>query len=172
MLTLAQDVPVLSPVLQKGAYWRLTCFVLFDDPTDEDSGIRILSCARLSRNRVCVCVWVWVWVSVCVFVCHLQSCVFVHRHTHDAESSQRKNPEGKRGTAQLSFSSGHQNNVDIVMKARRLSAVQAHEGCRKTSTDPPSPSRSRVQPLPALPDREPVQQTDKFVLLNPCGLYG
>ena len=34
-----------------------TCFVLFDDPTDEDSGTRILSCARLPRNRVCACVW-------------------------------------------------------------------------------------------------------------------
>ena len=30
MLTLVQDVPVLSPVLQKGAYWRQTCPVLFD----------------------------------------------------------------------------------------------------------------------------------------------
>ena len=53
-LTLVQDVPVLSPVPQKGAYWRWTCPVLFDDPTDEDSDTQNLSCARLSRNRVCV----------------------------------------------------------------------------------------------------------------------
>ena len=55
--TWGQDVPALSPVLQvlqKGAYWRWTCCVLFDDPTDEDSGIGILSCARLPCNRVCV----------------------------------------------------------------------------------------------------------------------
>ena len=61
-----QDVPALSPVLQKGAYWRWTCFVLFDDSTDEDSGIWILSCARLPRNCVCVCVCVCVRVCVCV----------------------------------------------------------------------------------------------------------
>ena len=44
------------PVLQKGAYWRRTCSVLFDDPTDEDVDTRNLSCARLSCNCVCVCV--------------------------------------------------------------------------------------------------------------------
>ena len=54
LLTLVQDVPVLSPVLQKGAYGRRTCTVLFDVPTDEDSDTRNLSCARLSRNCVCV----------------------------------------------------------------------------------------------------------------------
>ena len=42
-------------------YWHWACFVLFDDPTDGDSGIRILSCARLSRNIVCVCVCVRVF---------------------------------------------------------------------------------------------------------------
>jgi hypothetical protein len=47
-----QDVPILSPVLQKGAYWRRTCPVLFDVPTDEDSDTRNLSCARLSHNPV------------------------------------------------------------------------------------------------------------------------
>ena len=75
VLTLVQDVPVLSPVLQKGAYWRQTCPVLFDVPleTDEDSDTWNLSCARLSRNRVCVrvCVCVCGWgggvFSVCLF---------------------------------------------------------------------------------------------------------
>ena len=43
-----QDVPALSSVLQKGAYWCRTCFVLFDDPTDEDSGTWNLSCARFA----------------------------------------------------------------------------------------------------------------------------
>ena len=56
-------MPTLSPVLQKGAHWRWTCFVLFDDPTEEDSGIPILSFARLPRNRVCVCVCVCVCVT-------------------------------------------------------------------------------------------------------------
>ena len=46
-----------SPVLQEGAYWRQTCSVLFDDPTDEDFDTRNLSCAHLSCNcaraRVC-----------------------------------------------------------------------------------------------------------------------
>ena len=50
-----------------------------------------------------------------------------HAHIRCARSSQRKNPEGKQGTGQFSFSSGHENNVDIVMTARRLSAVQAQE---------------------------------------------
>ena len=40
--------------VQKGAYWRRTCSVLFDNPTDEDTDTRNLSCARLSCNRVCV----------------------------------------------------------------------------------------------------------------------
>ena len=50
-------VPISAhvPVLQKGAYWRRTCSVLFHVPTDEVSGTRNLSCARLSCNRVCVC---------------------------------------------------------------------------------------------------------------------
>ena len=48
------------PVLQKGAYWRPTCSVLFDDPTDEDFDTRNLSCARSSCNCVCVCVFVCV----------------------------------------------------------------------------------------------------------------
>ena len=43
-----QDVPVLLSVPQKGAYWRRTCFVLLDDPTDEDSRTRNLSCARFA----------------------------------------------------------------------------------------------------------------------------
>ena len=43
-----RDVPTLLSVLQKGAYWRQTCFVLFGDQTDEDSGTRNLSCARFA----------------------------------------------------------------------------------------------------------------------------
>ena len=42
------------PVLQKGAYRRRTCPVLFDVPMDEDSDTRNPRCARLSCNRVCV----------------------------------------------------------------------------------------------------------------------
>ena len=46
-----------SPVLQKGAYWRRTCSVLFDDPTDEDFDTRNLSCAPfVLQSCVCVCV--------------------------------------------------------------------------------------------------------------------
>jgi hypothetical protein len=49
------------PVLQKGASWHRTCSVLFDDPTDEDSDTRNLSCARLSCNRVRVCAFLSVF---------------------------------------------------------------------------------------------------------------
>ena len=52
VLTLVQDVPVLSLVRQKGAYWRRTCSFFFDVPTDEDFDTHNLSCAHLSRNRV------------------------------------------------------------------------------------------------------------------------
>ena len=61
------------PVLQKGAYWRRTCSVLFDDPTDEEFDTRNLSCARLSCNCVggggCLGVGMCVWGggSECLF---------------------------------------------------------------------------------------------------------
>ena len=65
-------LPCLSPLLQKGAHWRLTCSVLFDDPIDEDSDTRKLRCARFVLQfcvglgvcvGVCGCVWVWVCVA-------------------------------------------------------------------------------------------------------------
>ena len=72
------------PVLQKGAYWRRTWSVLFDDPNDEDSDTRNPRCARLSCNRVCVCVGVcvsvrllphkgayWRWTCFVLFNCQL-----------------------------------------------------------------------------------------------------
>ena len=48
--------PCLGPCsARKGAYWRCTCPVLLDDPTDGDSDIRNPSCcARLLCNRVYV----------------------------------------------------------------------------------------------------------------------
>ena len=63
-----------------------------------------------------------------------------HTRTHYVKSSQHhKSLDANRalGTGQLDFSSGHQNNVDIVMKAGRLSAVQAHKGCSEARPDPP-----------------------------------
>ena len=67
-----------TPVLQKGAYWRRTCFVLFDDPTDEDSDTWNLSCARLSCNRVCVCVCVCVGCIIVVCCGSHRVCGMLH----------------------------------------------------------------------------------------------
>ena len=36
------------PDLRVYVSWRRTCFVMFDDPTDEDSSTRNLSCARFA----------------------------------------------------------------------------------------------------------------------------
>ena len=62
-------LPCLSPLLQKSAYWRRTCSVLFDVPTDEDSDTQKPRCACLCCNRVCVCVCVISSRRVCVCVC-------------------------------------------------------------------------------------------------------
>ena len=45
----------LCPVLQKGAYWRQTCF-LFDDPTAEESDILSRVVLVCLQSCVCVCV--------------------------------------------------------------------------------------------------------------------